>query len=308
MAKRKSPEDDLTSSAPKKRRPNTSPNPESGPATVNPTPSFGLLRLPPEIRNQIYECVLTTDSGQLKFNAHPNPENRHFYWRQTGNMISLPEFNKLRHVSRETYQETAFFEYKFNTLVFEQVERAELEPEKQLLTLESLCPPASFDRITRIELHIKALATPYSMHHQYFLENHHLDAYARIARFCRQHPGIEVKYVLNSFTWHASYHLGPESRGFINQGIVLLKALRNIDVSYLNPDPVAAQELLEIGAGLRSRRNKTSWYAPNLRFYPNQHELDEDSFRVNAGKSYEGVVGGLEKWIEVTKSWVKNGF
>jgi len=308
MAKRKSSENDLTSSASKKRRPNTSSNPESGPTTVSPRPSFEFFRLPPEIRNQIYEYVLTTDSGQLKFNAPPNPSWRPLYRRQTGNMISLSKFNKLRYVSREMYQETAFLEYKFNTLVFKQVERAKLEPDKQLLTLERLCPPARFDWITCIELNIKALATPYSMHHRYFLENHHFDAYVRIARFCRQHPGIEVKYVLDSFTWHAAYHLGPESRGFINQGIVLLKALRNIDVSYLNPDPVAAQELLRIGSGLRGRRNKASWYAPNLRFYPNQYELDEDSFRVHAGRSYLGVGGGLERWIEVTKSWVKNGF
>jgi hypothetical protein len=102
--------------------------------------------------------------------------------------------------------------------------------------LQRLCPPVKFIWIRRIELHIKALATPYSEHHSYFLTEDHLEAYVRVAKLCRQHPDIEVKYIFNSFTWNRRYHLGPESRGFVNQGIVLLKALRNVNVRYLNPD------------------------------------------------------------------------
>jgi hypothetical protein len=174
--------------------------------------------------------------------------------------------------------------------------------------LQRLCPPVKFIWIRRIELHIKALATPYSEHHSYFLTEDHLEAYVRVAKLCRQHPDIEVKYIFNSFTWNRRYHLGPESRGFVNQGIVLLKALRNVNVRYLNPDSAASLELLRLGTALRGRWKAGGWYAPNLRFYPRQDELDEESFRLHAGTSYNGVVGGVEKWIEVTKSWVKDGF
>tara|TARA_R110002003_G_scaffold126_32_gene11731 strand:+ start:24488 stop:24937 length:450 start_codon:yes stop_codon:yes gene_type:complete len=148
---------------------------------------------------------------------------------------------------------------------------------------------------------------PYSRHLQYFLTSAHLDAYARVAKFCRANPQVTVKYVLNSFTWWYNYHLAPESRGFINQGIVLHKALRNVDVGALNP--AQAGHLLEVGGASCGRRKRKSWDAPNLRFFPGQDEFLEGMFRDGArGVDFEGVEGGVERWIEVARRWAEEGF
>jgi hypothetical protein len=148
---------------------------------------------------------------------------------------------------------------------------------------------------------------PYSRHLQYFLTSAHLDAYTRVARFCRANPQVTVKYILNSFTWWHNYHLAPESRGFINQGIVLHKALRNVDVGALNPGQ--AGDLLEVGKASCGRRKRKGWDAPNLRFFPGQDEFLEGMFRDGArGVDFEGVEGGVERWIEVARRWAEEGF
>lgn len=36
--------------------------------------------------------------------------------------------------------------------------------------------------------------------------------------------------------------------------------------------------------------------------------LDEEAFRKHAGTDPINNEGGLEKWIEVAKAWVKDGF
>ena len=86
-----------------------------------------------------------------------------------------------------------------------------------------------------------------------------------------------------------------------------MKALRNIDAGYLNPE--WAEDLIAHGASLRSKRKMISWYAPNLKFFPAQDEFDERVFRAGArGVEFDGIEGGLERWIEVAKDWAENGF
>ncbi|KAH7079750.1 hypothetical protein FB567DRAFT_552146 [Paraphoma chrysanthemicola] len=272
-----------------------------------------LFDLPAEMLNMIYEYALTTDNGHLETEIlRPN------YWepddtRKTRIRPFLDpyrtyeEFNTLKYVCKKFYEETTGLELQYNTLVFNQKARAELEPDQQLLTFASLCSPAKWSWIKSIELHIKALAMPYRMHLTYFLTEDHLDAYARVANFCRDNPNIQVKYILNSLYWGAGYHVGAGARGIINQGIVLHKALRDVDVSYLHPQEAA--DLLEYGAVLRRGKNVSLWYAPNLRFYPMQKKMDEMEFRRGRGSvNMDEVEGGMDKWIEVVNDWVKNGF
>lgn len=75
-----------------------------------------------------------------------------------------------------------------------------MEPDEQLVNFKSLCSRTKFLWIKNIELHIKALAMPGSEILRYFLTDRHLNAYVRAAHFCRQHPELDVKYVLNSFS------------------------------------------------------------------------------------------------------------
>jgi hypothetical protein len=123
MAKRKAPGDALKSSPAKKRRLSTSNTPKV------PTRSSALFRLPAEIRNKVYEYVLSANSGHLRFNPPPNAEFLDPYPHQYGDRISIHELSKLRYVCRQLHHETAYLEYEYNTLVFEQFERAQLEPD-----------------------------------------------------------------------------------------------------------------------------------------------------------------------------------
>lgn len=212
----------------------------------------------------------------------------------------------MKFVCRQLYKETSCRELTFNTLVLRQLAPYRMEPTEQLLEFERLCSPTKFCWIEQVELHIKALAVPVSEILGHFSTNSHLDVYVRAARWCRQHPEVDVKYVLNAFSWQSCHQLG--SRGFIDQGIVLLKALRNIDVGYLESHPGAGQELVSCGERSRGRRKKESWYASNLKFYPSQSIFDEERFRSRAGTSATGVEGGVNKWVEVASSWTRDGF
>ncbi|KAF2831192.1 hypothetical protein CC86DRAFT_430930 [Ophiobolus disseminans] len=280
------------------------------------TPSKGtaassrLLLLPGEVLNKIYKFVLTAEDGKLKLNIteknQPHPLSR-MPLRPFRPYEDLPEFNTLKYVCHKLYKDTAALELKFNTLVFIQTERAQLKPSRQLLEFVRLCSPAKFEWIKTIELQIKALVMSYKHHLRYFLTESHLNAYTRVAQFCRNNPHINVKYVFNSFTWWHNYHMAPESRGFINQGIILLKALRDVDASYLNPED--AEDLLAYGEAQRDDRSVDSWAAPNLRFFPAQDEFDQRVFRGGArGVEFDGIEGGLEGWIEVAKIWAEDGF
>jgi hypothetical protein len=197
-------------------------------------------------------------------------------------------------------------ELKFNTLAFNQVARAEPDPDQQLLEYERLCLPEKFAWVWHIELNIEALVMPCSPYLGYFRTSDHLEVYMRVAKFCRKYLNITAKYVINSFSWHPCFHMAPESRGFINQGIVLRKALYNIDLGALNPRQ--AIRLLDYGKDLRQGKKTTNWDATNMKFYPDQDKFNEQTFRRCAERSFDDIEGGLEKWIEVAKSWIEDGF
>lgn len=273
--------------------------------------SAALLNLPDELRNNIYARVLTImPSSPIEITFPRNeygPSVNRKHLRPLRSFSTLPEFNQLKYVCRELYNDTAALELKYNDLAFSQVARAELEPDRQLLEFTRLCSLTKFAWLTTVELHIKALAIPYYEHLSYFLKPHHMNAYARVAQFCRKHPAISVKYILNSFTWLSAFHAAHESGGFINQGIVLQKTLRDRDVSWLNPK--MARYLLTMGTYFRGDRKEQSWFTSNLRLFPRQGAFDEKIFRRGAtGVRFEGIKGGIDTWITTVKDWLEKGF
>jgi hypothetical protein len=311
MAKRKRNESsDLP--APKKRHGSTSSQADAAQPVPSVKQNIGFLDLPGKVRNIIYKHALTAESGKIKldipisspsrFEKMPFREFRRFQHEDP----LPPEFNQLKYVCRQLYQDTACLELQYNSLIFMHMARAELEPDRQLVEFKRLCSPAKFAWIQRIEVHTQALAMAYNEILLHFLMHDHVESYVRTAQFCRNHPKIEFKYVLNSFNWLTWSYLGPESCGFISQGIILLKALRNVDSSHL--DPRHASRLLAYGARCRSRSKKESWYADNLKFYPRQDELDGDDFRRRAGRSAENVDGGVDTWVVAAKAWIEDGF
>jgi hypothetical protein len=311
MPKRKQKQKNSSDQDAKKPRLRTQHDPDEKRFSISTPQSAALLKLPGEMRNKIYAQVLTvmpSSSIQITFPRHerrPGESRKHL--RPFHLYNTPPEFNQLKYVCRELYNETAALELKHNNLAFSQVARAELEPDLQLLEFTRLCSPTKFAWVQTVELHIKALAMPYREHLSYFLKPHHIDAYIRVAQFCRKHPAISVKYILNSFTWLSAFHVARESQGFINQGIVLQKTLRNKNLSWLRPG--MARYLLEEGADLRGRRKVQSWFAENLKFFPRKEAFDEKTFRRGArGVTFEGVKGGVDTWIATAKEWCEDGF
>lgn len=114
------------------------------------------LRLPPEIRNRIYEYALTLPDTSLdhltpcKLAMYFTPGERCGYYdsisfwnddldRASNDRPARKDFNQLRFVSRKLYQETAGLEFKFNALCFDH-----LRPGQTLLEASFLGQAADF--------------------------------------------------------------------------------------------------------------------------------------------------------------------
>jgi hypothetical protein len=173
-----------------------------------------------------------------------------------------------------------------NTLCFVQSSWRQLEVGAQLAYFERLCSAPEFAWIRNVHLHIKALGI----------------SYKSILMLLFEFQTLRCLHAGRGHVSHASTHVGEvrleviqfasvlPHRGFNNQDIVLLKALRDVDVGAL--DPQRRRTCLSMRGKLRMER----WMAPNLKIFASREEFNEETFRAQAKDvDFSKVKGGLER-------------
>ncbi|KAF1979596.1 hypothetical protein BU23DRAFT_563003 [Bimuria novae-zelandiae CBS 107.79] len=92
------------------------------PPVVNSMNLTPLLQLPGELRNQIYECVLSAGDNLLKHHvvngSNPSSTGPDLFQAHYLENNGL-EFNQLKYVSKQLWWETHSLELKYNSILFE---------------------------------------------------------------------------------------------------------------------------------------------------------------------------------------------
>jgi hypothetical protein len=88
---------------------------------------FPFLRLPPELRNRVYDFALTSDTP-LHYEA-PLPTTSKPFLRTDDNL----EFNQLKYVSKQLFKETKRLEWSQNTILFARTHEQDDMPGKMFL-------------------------------------------------------------------------------------------------------------------------------------------------------------------------------
>lgn len=202
--------------------------------------SSPLLRLPGEIRNKIYQYVLTSSaplhrrqtwnlvsSHNLKLFRH------HSFEEETAPSDTRPHpfFNSLKFVSRQVYAEIAGLELKLNTLFFES--QAELQYLQAPDTVQkTTAQDWFFDFVESLtEEKLQWLSTVIIASNQKFNDVVPLPAVLTpLVVFAKDHPNIDVRYQFTDFCLDFKDIERP-IREFFRFGFILTCALRDAEES-----------------------------------------------------------------------------
>ncbi|KAF2115336.1 hypothetical protein BDV96DRAFT_646345 [Lophiotrema nucula] len=145
---------------------------------------FPLLRLPGELRNRIYQFALFSPDGiQVAKYSPRDHDKRALLDGKTG-----VEFNQLKYVCRQLYDETVGLEVKYTEVIFRFA-----EPDEQFCRFMKNCAPTKkgwFTQISLVELFPSFSETGCCFN---------ADAIASVVKFCRDHPHTKVRYCIAIF-------------------------------------------------------------------------------------------------------------
>jgi len=273
-----------------------------------------LLALPGEIRNKIYQFVLTSPDALRYRESSKRIQKPIFYSlgsqrAEHGDENEQSEFNELKYVNKQLYNETAALELKYNVLRFNGHPSDKLPAIANLtnflgsiattrkawlrtIMLDDCIPPPSHGGTESFYSKPIASAT----------------AIASLSHACRQNPHIRVRYVLS---YWANNSLRKRKSAFLLQGLYLAEAIRQ---QHHCP--------LIFGAGtptlnlfMRDIANETGRWrgdvpasamqAPNLRFMPSE----DTTWNWHDWHSYASsiIVQDIYQVLALTEGWVRDG-
>jgi hypothetical protein len=269
-------------------------------ASSQPRPVNALLRLPAELRNRIYEYVLSAE-GSLEFENREADFNTKSYFFSA--MTGKKEFNQLKFVSRQFYVETNCLEFVHNKLRFVGDKTSyDNGPAKLFNKFLGQCTTSKQAWITDVVLNHHPLSGTL----QHILEYH--DQIARVAKHCRKYPQLKVTYVCHNFD--VPYSASCGAIGFMTCGAYLSVAVRNMDVAFLLPT-VNQGHLLAVRRGQIQRAgNPRKLRVANLRFWPAEDvtvAMLEEKLRKEAQKGWGLTNAMVEACIEYAADWIANG-
>lgn len=140
-----------------------------------------LLELPAELRNRVYEYVLTD----------PTASRLHYQELTFGEPGAITftldgkPFNTLKQTCRLLHHDTAGLEAQFNTLIFKQHDPTDFLPTELFKRFTSRCPDTQLSTVI--------LQPADDIKSQ---DYEHLIA---LAQWCKQHPIVTVKYLMPDF-------------------------------------------------------------------------------------------------------------
>ncbi|KAI4947368.1 hypothetical protein J4E91_006720 [Alternaria rosae] len=160
---------------------------------AKPATKEGFFLLPPELRNVVYEYVLTTPDATLEYT--------------TNDTFGHKQVNQLQYVNKQLYQECAHLELKFNTIITIST-RAEdkTTATEQFFVLLASLPPEKHDWLRTVTLQNAGREVNRDMTDK----NHPskkvfplIDSrvnMCRLAKLCRQMPNITMEFKLSMFS------------------------------------------------------------------------------------------------------------
>ncbi|KAI4931192.1 hypothetical protein J4E85_003781 [Alternaria conjuncta] len=288
----------------------------SKPEAVKPATKSRLFLLPPELRNVIYEYVLTTPDATLKYTTNDTSGHK--------------QLNQLQYVNKQLHQECAHLELKFNTTITIST-RAE---GKTTATEQFFALLASLPEEKHKWLRTVALQNTDADVNEYLTQRNNpgkrvltqIDNQAnmcRLAKLCRQMPYITVEHKWSMFSAKVlkTASNGPvEPLMVIALGVALSEHLLGDSRTELWPMEPNTRPVIEKGVeivrgwnmfdikGGMSQPLHESLRADNLHFFPMEDILESEEVPVRTGTHFNNKGEDLAPiWRAAIRKWVAEG-
>ncbi|KAF2791655.1 hypothetical protein K505DRAFT_376605 [Melanomma pulvis-pyrius CBS 109.77] len=277
--------------------------------------SSAFLRLPAEVRNNIYEYTLHCDDDALQYRYWKTKRNqRPIFHAQHKSNEDVQDFNQLKFVCRQLYHETRSLEIRCNALAFKQIARWELEASAQFLRFVKGLPRKKLKWLRTITLSRNPNTFRNSWAWCPGVVSQELPSIIKISQFCVTHPHIHVNFIIPHFKVHEKFHLLPNNPAldivsFVVSAVYINRILRDKDFAFLLTD-LLSDHFDREAIILRKGRLIQEFQASNLRFWPDMRVFDEYEFRKQAAMEthwWNALEGGLDIWVQHVRDWIENG-
>lgn len=272
--------------------------------TIPDNPTLGkmptLLCLPGELRNRIYKYVLTTPNA--------NALRIDMQWTKASKrkpklyevVEPYEEFNRMKYVCHQLYQETAGLEAKFNTIIF----RNNFSTE-QFLEFRDTCSSERCAWLSSVVLKGR-MERARGLYQSYLPWSPKV--LCRLLDICRQFPHLHIRLVVSpAFRDFNSMNAPSE---FITRGTILNLALRGVWLGHLwTWSPL--NQFLQPSIEENTRRTIEKWRQgedisevfqhPNLSVWPAECKFEVDRFW--GGRFTHEVL-----WKQRNEIWMEKGF
>jgi hypothetical protein len=275
--------------------------------------SSPLLKLPAELRREIYRHVLHCDSNSLQYRYWKTKADAKPIFHATHKTKECPRsWNQIQYVCRQLYTETRTLELKYNSLIFRQTAAWELGAWSQFSKFVEALPKNKLEWLRTV-----TLSTSPNTVRQFWCPafvSRQLPSIISLSRFCDTHPHITCNYIIPHFTIHDRFEeedtpLVPDIVRFIEDGVYINRLLRNKDVAFLIIASMNDHFDSEARI-LRRGRHVQEYQASNLRFWPELRTFDEKEFRkwaVRGEHLWSVLEGRMETWVQHAKEWIEKG-
>ena len=196
--------------------------------------SSDFLALPGELKNRIFEYVLTADKPLLYAGAPQGLRS-----------IVLVEhaarhpFNRIKQVCQELACDTADLELKYNEILI--VATPAIAACQKFEEMQSRLGPSRIKWLRRVAIkpsrldHLLPVGySPYRNRVGRFIEGSDLDTLANVSWFCRKNPNVVLRFLAPHFEYHVN---NPTLEGILFYCFAISKLLR--DLQYLAIMPQA---------------------------------------------------------------------
>ncbi|KAF2244828.1 hypothetical protein BU26DRAFT_568823 [Trematosphaeria pertusa] len=265
-----------------------------------------LLQLPAELRNHIYEYVLTAPDG-LQY------ERRKIWAEPPKTFLCLPkfaseaiEFNQLKYVNRQLYNETAGLELKFNPIAFPSWLDEDLPPPgcQFLLFMGRLDTPKR-SILRTIILLPETIWGECSIHED-------AEDLVKINDFCKENPHATVKYICSGFSYveQPFDNIQNISTGnFFAAATILLWVFRKQELQLpFSASPWEDELRLAKRCSLR-HMSKCEAFVENFRVFPPTTDFD-DVFVDTCRQEYHAPVmtrDDVDFLLAQARKWMESG-
>jgi hypothetical protein len=268
-------------------------------------PDSPLLCLPGELRNRIYNYVLTVGVWSIRYQEGPvysalaQPSLRRSYFAEYFSDED-EDFNQLKFVCRQLYTETALLELRLNRITFcgeFDTKETFLRPARLFTEFLEECAPTKASWLSRVELELGGdQILPFN---SYVVPLESSVTLELVADFCHMYPQCRVKYITRTFNTES------EAYSFMTQGYFITLAVRHKDLLCLAPGAYPFD--FEAAVEWATSRCVKRLDVPNFRIFP-QEGSRADGYFLGELITAPGMTDAeREATFKLAKDWIKNG-